>query len=525
MTTPEQDIALIDESGLFDRKWYIAEYPDVGALGMDPVEHYLRLGARLGRNPGPGFDTLHYLGINQDVAAVGVNPLLHYIRDGRKEGRSPTSRRHDPAEGAPRQPAPPPASANAPSAADLVTAEWYTAQYPDVKRAGVDPTTHYMTRGWREGRNPNPVFETRWYLERYPDVGRAGTNPLVHYWRSGAPEGRDPGRLFSTGHYRRENPDVARAGLNPLRHYLASGAREGRSPHPEFTPLPGGARLASPDAILGYFAHYRSTLDALGLDLLPQLPLTPVEARHLGATALGGRARARERIDACQARSGKRCAVVSANFGVRDRLVSFAPLGDADCFLFTDRPSGARAPWTALPIDHNEADPKRQSLHVKTNLARYFGAYDFVLWIDQNIMPAFDAVSRLVDMADPPAFASYRHWGRDCLYDEANAVIQTRRDAPDVVGAQVARYRQEGFPEKFGLFETNVMFLDLRQAAVRRVLALWWREIARGARRDQLSLTYVLWKTGVEAGAIEAGAIEPPPITARSSDHFIYLSH
>ncbi|HWI87396.1 MAG TPA: sulfotransferase family protein, partial [Sphingomonas sp.] len=57
---PSDDAGLIRASGLFDVDWYLAHYPDVAASGLDPIDHYLRIGAALGYNPGPLFDTYHY---------------------------------------------------------------------------------------------------------------------------------------------------------------------------------------------------------------------------------------------------------------------------------------------------------------------------------------------------------------------------------------------------------------------------------------------------------------------------------
>src|SRR5690606_20269420 len=85
----DRHVQLIRASGLFDEAWYRERYPDVTALAIDPIEHYLRWGARLRRNPGPRFDTRHYLQSNKDVAAAGINPLVHYIKHGRHERRSP----------------------------------------------------------------------------------------------------------------------------------------------------------------------------------------------------------------------------------------------------------------------------------------------------------------------------------------------------------------------------------------------------------------------------------------------------
>ena len=66
--------------------WYLNAYPDVEALGMDPIEHYLRYGAALGRNPGKNFDTRFYVETYPEVTERGLNPLLHYVREGEAKG-------------------------------------------------------------------------------------------------------------------------------------------------------------------------------------------------------------------------------------------------------------------------------------------------------------------------------------------------------------------------------------------------------------------------------------------------------
>ena len=86
----KRDMEEIQASGLFEAKWYLETYPDVKALGMEPIEHYLWLGARLRRDPSLHFDAAAYLAQNADVADADVNPLLHYVRWGKREGRSLT---------------------------------------------------------------------------------------------------------------------------------------------------------------------------------------------------------------------------------------------------------------------------------------------------------------------------------------------------------------------------------------------------------------------------------------------------
>ncbi len=105
---------------------------------------------------------------------------------------------------------------------------YYLAQNADVAAAGVDPRAHYLVNGWREGRNPDALFNTAFYLARNPDVAAAGINPLVHFAITGWREGRDPSASFSVAAYERLNPDVAAAHIDPLNHYLNTGKSEGR---------------------------------------------------------------------------------------------------------------------------------------------------------------------------------------------------------------------------------------------------------------------------------------------------------
>lgn len=82
-----KDFEDIRKSGLFNEDWYVSTYPDVALTGMDPLEHFLRIGTALKRDPGPDFDSAGYLEANQDVRRAGLHPLLHYIRHGREEER------------------------------------------------------------------------------------------------------------------------------------------------------------------------------------------------------------------------------------------------------------------------------------------------------------------------------------------------------------------------------------------------------------------------------------------------------
>jgi Glycosyl transferases group 1 len=72
---------------------------------------------------------------------------------------------------------------------------WYLKVHPDVAAAGVDPVTHYLKFGWREGRDPRPDFSTAGYLTLNRDAALGRQNPLIHYLRNG---GKSRGHAAAT---------------------------------------------------------------------------------------------------------------------------------------------------------------------------------------------------------------------------------------------------------------------------------------------------------------------------------------
>jgi|GEM_PF-2875954 len=78
---------IIEQSNMFDKSYYLFTYPDVRLSDIDPIEHYIKSGAKEGRNPSQEFDTNYYYQTYEDVEKSGMNPLLHYIRYGQQEGR------------------------------------------------------------------------------------------------------------------------------------------------------------------------------------------------------------------------------------------------------------------------------------------------------------------------------------------------------------------------------------------------------------------------------------------------------
>ncbi|MBA4750056.1 MAG: glycosyltransferase family 92 protein [Alphaproteobacteria bacterium] len=63
---------------------------------------------------------------------------------------------------------------------------YYLKTYPEVVKTGMDPFDHYMSIGWREGKNPRADFDTRLYQRLYFGLGQTkiGLSPLQYHMRT-----------------------------------------------------------------------------------------------------------------------------------------------------------------------------------------------------------------------------------------------------------------------------------------------------------------------------------------------------
>ena len=77
----------IPNGAYFDIAYYRKNY--LKDEKIDPIKHYLEIGADKGFNPNEYFDTKFYIDSYPEIKKAGYNPLVHYIKWGLYEGRLP----------------------------------------------------------------------------------------------------------------------------------------------------------------------------------------------------------------------------------------------------------------------------------------------------------------------------------------------------------------------------------------------------------------------------------------------------
>jgi len=198
--------------------------------------------------------------------------------------------------------------------------------------------------------------------------------------------------------------------------------------------------------------------------------------------------------------SSEKLAIYTCITGDYDELVAPACIEDgADYFCFTERPGSQASGWTLRPLPVRHGDPVLDNRYVKMHPHLLFPEHDGSLYLDGNIRikaPVLDFADQALCRGD---LALFTHPYRNCLYDEAKEVAMLGYDWYWRVFSQTRRYEAQGFPHHFGLFEANLVFRNHHQPRLVQVMEAWWREFQSGVRRDQISLSYVLWHCGLDA--------------------------
>jgi len=115
---------------------------------------------------------------------------------------------------------------------------------------------------------------------------------------------------------------------------------------------------------------------------------------------------------------------------------------------------------------------------------------DYSIWIDGNISINITPQEIVDKWLGDKDIATWKHFARDCWYEEARCLEGPGWDKDGLVKEQIDRYEKIGVPKKTGLSECNVI-VRRHTDEIARLNEKWWAEICRGSSRDQISFGYV----------------------------------
>lgn len=177
---------------------------------------------------------------------------------------------------------------------------------------------------------------------------------------------------------------------------------------------------------------------------------------------------------------------------------------------YVDEMMPAADPWEFRPAwCAVHGDPSRNVRIHKALPYIFTDNTEYSIWVDANFQMAADPMSLLHEHLQGADIALFGHPCRDCAYDEADVCRQDRLEEPEILDAQVARYRDDGLPRHAGLWACGII-LRRNSSTMREFGQAWWKEVLNSGRRDQVSFAYLAWKLGLRINTIPGNVFENP---------------
>lgn len=193
--------------------------------------------------------------------------------------------------------------------------------------------------------------------------------------------------------------------------------------------------------------------------------------------------------------------IYSALFGEYDIINPVTKQNQFDYVLFTDITMKNKTNWTIYKIPNyinklNMSIVKKQRF-IKLHPHLFFKNYEISIYIDTNFI-IYGNISEFIERLLTPKFDIYifEHPDRNCVYNECSAVIIGKKEQPDIANEIRDKYQKLNFPYNFGLSENCLIVRRHNKKNCINLMKKWWEQIKNFSKRDQLSLSYVLWKTG-----------------------------
>lgn len=200
--------------------------------------------------------------------------------------------------------------------------------------------------------------------------------------------------------------------------------------------------------------------------------------------------------------------VYTAIFGNYDKLRELPfKKKNVEYICYTDNKNIKSKSWTLIYIDKKEETSTIINRKLKINVLDHLDIYDKSIYIDGNIQVLNDLEPLFNHLCDFP-LGAIKHRLRQCIYIEAIECQKIGKAGKDIL-EQVNKYKEEGFPENYGMTENCILFRNHRHPELKHILDLWWKQFDTGVKRDQISLPYIRWKYNLQVKDIDFSPKKP----------------
>lgn len=190
----------------------------------------------------------------------------------------------------------------------------------------------------------------------------------------------------------------------------------------------------------------------------------------------------------------KRICIYTTIFGNRDDLPTLnTSLRNVDFVCFSDREHESKD-WEVIIVDKEFDSDNLNAKRFKVLPHKYLKGYDASLFVDANTFfhGNLDELLKCYLVHEP--FVMWKHPERSDLNWEVGAIIAHKRHRPLEVINQIKAYSEMGIPKDTGLAEGSFIWRTHDSVVLNLFMEEWWDHILTFSERDQLSLSFLMWK-------------------------------
>lgn len=197
-------------------------------------------------------------------------------------------------------------------------------------------------------------------------------------------------------------------------------------------------------------------------------------------------------------------------FGDYETLRNHIKIDDIDYVLFTDNKKLKSEFWDIRYVENNTNESSALFYKkIKCHPEIYLSEYETTIWLDANFIVKNDVfLDFLLYNYKSNKIMLYKHFcmanfPRDCAYIEGEYSITLPKynKEKNKIIEQLTHYKEDGFPEHYGLFQSGFLLRNNRDEEVINFNKVWYSEIKKWSvitPQCQVSLPYVLWKTNID---------------------------
>ena len=157
--------------------------------------------------------------------------------------------------------------------------------------------------------------------------------------------------------------------------------------------------------------------------------------------------------------------------------------------------------WKMRPLAFTLLDGTRNNRWHKFHPDVLFPAYAESIYVDANVDILTDWIFTEISRRNADILLPL-HPCRKCIFQEYKMIMSQFMDDPGRILPERRLIKNSGMPKNFGMTENNVIYRRHNSSLVKEMMSECWDMLEKYSKRDQLCVSWVLWKHGLHIGDV-----------------------